>query len=149
MNRLFPFIASAALLAAGSAPALGAGKAIGDMHPEEAYPDNLPRMTSPGPNDDFIKQVQERLHAEGFDAGPVNGDFGTKTQAALAQFQLANTLPASGMLDSKTLLALGVEPPSASAVSSAESAGAQTGNATSGSGNAASGATTSGSPAGD
>ena len=41
-------------------------------------------------------------------SGPVNGDFGTKTQAALAQFQLANNIPVSGMLDSATLAALDV-----------------------------------------
>lgn len=105
MNPFFPLLAGA-VFAAASVPAL-AGKAVG-IHPEEAIPDNLPRMTSPGPYDDFIKQVQQKLHQAGFDAGPVNGDFGEKTQAALAQFQLANTLPASGMLDGATMLALDV-----------------------------------------
>jgi Putative peptidoglycan binding domain len=98
--------ASALLLASGSA---FAGKAVGDMHPEEAIPNNLPVLASPGPYADFIKQVQETLHARGFDAGPVNGAFGTKTQAALAQFQLAMALPASGALDARTLVALGVD----------------------------------------
>jgi peptidoglycan hydrolase-like protein with peptidoglycan-binding domain len=79
------------------------------MHPEEAYPDGLPRLASPGPYAELIKQVQEKLHEHGFDAGPANGMFGTKTQAALAQFQLAQTLPASGMLDDDTLRALGVQ----------------------------------------
>jgi len=66
-------------------------------------------MTAPGPYDDMIKQVQEKLNRLGFDAGPVNGDFGQKTQAALAQFQLANLLPASGALDNATLKELGVQ----------------------------------------
>jgi peptidoglycan hydrolase-like protein with peptidoglycan-binding domain len=57
---------------------------------------------------DFIKRVQEELKAQGFYAGPVNGDFGPYTQAALAQFQLSWPLPASGQLDVDTLLALGV-----------------------------------------
>jgi len=57
---------------------------------------------------DFIKRVQEELKAQGFYAGPVNGDFGPYTQAALAQFQLSRPLPASGQLDVDTLLALGV-----------------------------------------
>jgi len=77
--------------------------------PEEAYPDNAPRLTSPGPYSPLIRRVQEKLHAYGFDAGPVNGDFGAKTQAALAQFQLARDLPASGMLDDATRADLGVE----------------------------------------
>jgi peptidoglycan hydrolase-like protein with peptidoglycan-binding domain len=57
---------------------------------------------------DFVKQAQERLKALGFYEGPINGDFGPYTQAALAQFQLANVLPASGQLDAETSLALGV-----------------------------------------
>src|SRR5690349_2642669 len=109
MNTLFPFLA-AGLLAGAAAPAL-AQKAVGDIHPEDAIPDNLPRMTAPGPYDDFIKQVQQKLNELGFDAGPVNGDFGVKTQAALAQFQLANVLPVSGALDDQTLLALDVRRP--------------------------------------
>ena len=91
------------------APVL-AQKAVG-IHPEEAIPDNLPRATSPGPYDEMIKQVQQKLHEAGFDAGPVNGDFGEKTQAALAQFQRANLLPASGMLDGATMLALDIVRP--------------------------------------
>jgi peptidoglycan hydrolase-like protein with peptidoglycan-binding domain len=57
----------------------------------------------------FISEVQEKLRALGFDAGPVNGDFGSKTQAALAQFQLSRTIPASGQLDNETLDELGVK----------------------------------------
>jgi len=56
---------------------------------------------------EFIKRVQQKLNALGFDAGPVNGDFGGQMQAALAQFQLSRTLPASGQLDAETLLELG------------------------------------------
>ena len=82
-------------------------------YPHEAYPDSLPVMTSPGPYTDFIKQVQEKLHARGFDAGPLNGDFGPKTQTALGQFQISLALPASGALDKETLAALDVERPAA------------------------------------
>lgn len=77
-------------------------------HPEEAYPDNAPLLASPGPNAEFIKQVQHKLHEQGFDAGPINGDFGAKTQTALGQFQLSRVLPASGALDDQTLAELGV-----------------------------------------
>ena len=79
-----------------------------EIHPEEAYPDNLPRLTAEGDDSQLIRQVQRRLRERGFDAGPVTGDFGAKTQAALAQFQLAQNLPVSGGLDSPTLDALGV-----------------------------------------
>jgi peptidoglycan hydrolase-like protein with peptidoglycan-binding domain len=62
-----------------------------------------------GPYTDFVKLVQEALYRQGFYAGPVNGDFGSNTQAALAQFQLSRALPASGQLDDPTLAELGVE----------------------------------------
>src|SRR5207244_293998 len=76
---------------------------LGSPHPEEAYPDDAAPLASPGRFDALIKEVQRNLHREGFDAGPINGDFGAKTQAALAQFQLAYSLPASGALDERTL----------------------------------------------
>ena len=88
-----------------SAAAAGEFTAI---HPEEAYPD--PKgQPSQDPYSGFISKVQEKLREHGFDAGPVNGDFGPKTQAALAQFQLSWTIPASGQLDDATLAALGVQ----------------------------------------
>ncbi|HTM58987.1 MAG TPA: peptidoglycan-binding domain-containing protein [Burkholderiales bacterium] len=66
---------------------------------------------SPGPYTEFYKQLQQKLNDLGFDAGPVNGDFSDKTQAALAQYQLAMMLPASGMPDAPTLLALDLQTP--------------------------------------
>jgi peptidoglycan hydrolase-like protein with peptidoglycan-binding domain len=84
--------------------------------------DSLPRLTSPGPYDEFNKHVQRKLNELGFDAGPVNGDFGAKTQAALAQFQLASLLPASGMPDAMTLLELDLQRPQSTLEASALSA---------------------------
>jgi peptidoglycan hydrolase-like protein with peptidoglycan-binding domain len=86
--------------------ALAAG-AFTSLHPEEAHPDPV-GQPSPDPYAGFISRVQEALRARGFDAGPVNGDFGEKTQAALAQFQLSVPIPASGQLDDQTLAELGV-----------------------------------------
>src|SRR5438045_9160854 len=86
MQPKTPVLAAAVLLAF-QASAL-ASAPFTSNHPEKAYPDNAPPLSSPGPYSDLVKQVQEKLHGEGFDAGPLNGDFGSKTQAALAQFQL-------------------------------------------------------------
>jgi peptidoglycan hydrolase-like protein with peptidoglycan-binding domain len=99
-------IAFAILLSAPlSAAAAGEFTAL---HPEEAYPD--PKgQPSPDAYSGFVSKVQEKLRELGFDAGPVNGDFGAKTQAALAQFQLSRTIPASGQLDNMTLAELGVQ----------------------------------------
>jgi peptidoglycan hydrolase-like protein with peptidoglycan-binding domain len=80
------------------------------LHPEEHEPDPV-GQASADQFTDYIGQVQARLRALGFDAGPVNGDFGSKTQAALAQFQLSLAIPASGQLDDETLKALGVQRP--------------------------------------
>jgi hypothetical protein len=101
---------------------LGAG-AFTSIHPEEAYPDPV-GQPSADPYSGFITRVQEKLREAGFDAGPPNGDFGTKTQAALAQFQLSRDLAVSGQLDDPTLAELGVqrEAAQASTGASADSA---------------------------
>jgi peptidoglycan hydrolase-like protein with peptidoglycan-binding domain len=94
------------------------------LHPEEFYPDNAEMLATPGEHAPFIMRVQERLKQLGFDAGPANGDFGTKTQAALAQFQLSEVLPAGGQLDDQTLAALGVKRDEAAQTESSAAAGA-------------------------
>jgi peptidoglycan hydrolase-like protein with peptidoglycan-binding domain len=86
--------------------AIAAG-AFTSLHPEEAHPDPTEKH-SQDPYTGFITRVQQQLRSLGFDPGPPNGDFGTKTQAALAQFQLSRTIPASGQLDEQTLAELGV-----------------------------------------
>jgi peptidoglycan hydrolase-like protein with peptidoglycan-binding domain len=70
-----------------------------DGHFLSGTPVGLPRLASPGPYD------------------------GEKTQAALAQFQIANLLPASGALDDQTLRALGVQRPSPAPEASAPADG--------------------------
>jgi peptidoglycan hydrolase-like protein with peptidoglycan-binding domain len=77
------------------------------LHPEEALPDPTEQV-APDPYTGLIGRVQDKLRELGFAAGPSNGDFGAKTQAALAQFQLSRTIPASGQLDDDTLAELGV-----------------------------------------
>ena len=56
-----------------------------------------------------VKLVQEQLHRQGFLSGPIDGELGGDTQAALAQFQLSRNLPVTGSPDETTLAALGVE----------------------------------------
>ena len=114
MKRLVISIACIVLAPVAAA----AGGSFTSLHPEEAIPDPAPQVSA-GPYDDFIKRVQEKLRGLGFDAGPVNGDFGEKTQAALAQFQLSRTIPASGQLDDQTLAELGVARDDAAAGASA------------------------------
>lgn len=103
--NLRTFVAAAVLLLVPLG-AIAAGP-FTSLHPEEAHPDPTEK-SSPDPYTGFVSRVQEKLRALGFDAGPANGDFGAKTQAALAQFQLSRTIPASGQLDEQTLAELGV-----------------------------------------
>ncbi len=98
--------------------AANAASPFTSLHPEEAIPDPVER-SSPGPYTEFISQVQRKLLELGFAAGPVNGDFGAKTQAALAQFQLSRAIPAGGQLDDQTLAELGVARDDAGAGASA------------------------------
>ncbi len=90
---------------------LAAASAFTSNHPEAAYPNDAAPLVSAGPYTEFFSEVQRRLHQAGFDAGPVNGDFGPKTQAALTQYQISLNLPASGALDGLTLLALDLQRP--------------------------------------
>lgn len=96
------------LLTALIAPITAMAGTFTSLHPEEAHPDDAPLLASPGDHADLFREVQQRLHDFGFNPGPVNGDFGAKTQAALAQFQISRDLPASGMLDEKTRVELGL-----------------------------------------
>src|SRR5579859_2692601 len=53
-----------------------------------------------------VSEAQQALNDKGFNAGPVDGVAGPKTQAALKQFQQSQGLQASGKLDQQTLSAL-------------------------------------------
>lgn len=57
----------------------------------------------------LIRQVQQKLNDEGFDAGPVDGILGPKTEAALERFQADNGLTQSGRLNQETLKKLDIE----------------------------------------
>lgn len=53
---------------------------------------------------DQVKTVQRILYARGYDLGskPVDGDFGTKTEAVVRKFQKANGLTVDGIVGEKT-----------------------------------------------
>jgi hypothetical protein len=56
----------------------------------------------------LVRSAQQALNDRGFDAGPVDGQWGPSTQAALRDFQQSNGLPQTGSLDARTINALGV-----------------------------------------
>ena len=55
-----------------------------------------------------VLQLQEALQAAGFNPGPLDGQYGAKTQAAVKNFQRKNGLP-SGPVTLETLEALGLD----------------------------------------
>jgi hypothetical protein len=56
----------------------------------------------------IVRSVQQSLNQKGYDAGAVDGRWGSNTESALRQFQEANGLAPTGSLDERTLSALGV-----------------------------------------
>lgn len=69
-----------------------------------------------GAQGDDVVAVQQELAALGYYSGPVDGVFGSGTQQAVLQFQLANGLTADGVVGSETraYLSRGGEPASVS-----------------------------------
>ena len=55
-----------------------------------------------------IRSVQQALNERGYNAGPVDGQWGLATKDALIRFQQVSGLPANGELGRPTLDALGV-----------------------------------------
>ena len=84
--------------------------------PMPGKPGTIPeRVEQPSPGDkgmvvssDDIKKAKEALKAKGLNPGPIDGTLDSKTQQALRDFQKANKLPVTGVLDAQTAEKLGV-----------------------------------------
>src|SRR5262245_17171851 len=55
-----------------------------------------------------VRTLQEALVQRGFQVGPIDGEFGPLTRAAVVSFQTTQGLPATGIADDATLRALGI-----------------------------------------
>jgi peptidoglycan L-alanyl-D-glutamate endopeptidase CwlK len=64
-------------------------------------------ILQPGDSGDAVRLIQDTLNRMGYAAGPADGDYGPKTQAAVSAFQRQQGLAASGSIDTDTLTALG------------------------------------------
>ncbi len=56
------------------------------------------------------KDVQQALNSRGYDAGPADGNWRSKSKAALSKFQGDNGLKPTGQINDDVLVALGVVP---------------------------------------
>jgi peptidoglycan hydrolase-like protein with peptidoglycan-binding domain len=71
-----------------------------------------------------VKQVQQALSSQGFNAGPADGKWGSKTKSALKKYQKSQGMEASGQLDQQTMASLGVSGAAAGGQSGSEESGA-------------------------
>ncbi len=71
--------------------------------PGEACP--TLRRGSTGPK---VRELQTLLRNQGFDPGPIDGDFGPRTEAAVRNFQRSKGLVVDGIVGVATWTALGV-----------------------------------------
>lgn len=60
-------------------------------------------------SENTVRSVQQRLNEKGYDAGAVDGRWGSNTENALRKFQQAQNLPVTGTLDTQTTAALGID----------------------------------------
>jgi peptidoglycan hydrolase-like protein with peptidoglycan-binding domain len=67
------------------------------------------RVTRPAMRGALVKEVQRRLRALGFHAGPIDGIYGPQTAAAVQGFQMSEGLVSDGEVGRVTARALGVE----------------------------------------
>jgi len=68
-----------------------------------------PGVEAAGAKAESVREAQVSLRQAGYDPGPVDGVMGPRTQTALASYQRAQGLAATGHLDSETLVRLDVD----------------------------------------
>jgi hypothetical protein len=96
------------------------GRGLSQSEPVPGQPGTIPERIQPpdvsGQQEmvisaEEIKRAQEALKAKGHDPGAVTGRMHARTQEALREFQKANNLTPTGVLDKKTADKLGVVVP--------------------------------------
>ena len=62
--------------------------------------------TAPEPR--FVRDAQQALRDLGYEPGPIDGRVGARTRTALQRYQHAEGLPATGRLDTETMVRLDI-----------------------------------------
>jgi peptidoglycan hydrolase-like protein with peptidoglycan-binding domain len=83
----------------------GAGKQAAALPPLEEV--TVPQLPPTGYDRNDYARIQLLLQEAGHNPGPVDGQWGPRTQSAMADFQRAKGLAVSGEPDAATLDALG------------------------------------------
>ena len=104
---------SSALLSAGALAQGGAGGKQGQTEAQQGGARGAgqqARVRDPSTHSpEVVKKAQQALKDKGMDPGPIDGQYGPKTAAAVRKFQEQEKLQVSGRFDQETLSALGVE----------------------------------------
>jgi peptidoglycan hydrolase-like protein with peptidoglycan-binding domain len=72
-------------------------------------PQKIYRQGAANLDPEVVRAIQFALATAAFDPGPIDGDFGPNTTAAVAAFQTVNGLISDGEVGPQTAGALGVE----------------------------------------
>jgi peptidoglycan hydrolase-like protein with peptidoglycan-binding domain len=65
-------------------------------------PGSMPAAVDQQLTQDMLQQAETQLQLAGFDPGPADGVFDARTAQAVRQYQVAQALPVSGLLDEPT-----------------------------------------------
>lgn len=71
--------------------------------------ETAPGRLAPSTSGTAARSVQAALQNRGYYNGPIDGEFGPESQAAVARFQQANGLKVTGLINSSTLKALNLK----------------------------------------
>lgn len=75
-------------------------RTLGEQHPRP--PAAIPEGLAPGQSGASVRDLQSRLHQEGFYAGKITGHFDGETQEALRAYQRAHGIEADGKVGQRT-----------------------------------------------
>lgn len=67
-------------------------------------------ISPPANADELMRSVQQKLQAQGFYSGSIDGLYGSQTAAAIRRYQVAEGLKVTGELNPQTLSKLGLRP---------------------------------------
>ena len=67
-------------------------------------------ISLPAHADELMRSVQQKLQAQGFYSGSIDGQYGSQTAAAIRRYQVAEGLQVTGELNPQTLSNLGLVP---------------------------------------
>jgi hypothetical protein len=77
--------------------------------PDDRAQTPLYRLTSPFMSGNTVRAIQRALDNAGCDPGPLDGQFGPQTEAAVIRFQHSHELSTDGIVGPRTARALGVQ----------------------------------------